>query len=204
MWTKTGSRRAWSGDLRSGGHLMCGGKLEHRAQCTLGTEDRKWNTPLWRYPPLWARSPHAPLVCCCWQGARLIMCSLLQPRRARESGRGAAGWLPRPAGSPGPNTALMRAGGADGHTRGARDYCPGPRGARERDLRRGGEETPAGPPAADLYSCSHCASMRPIWHRCFVLMMDSHGLEYQSRAACRCMYIWYYICTEPRIMLAYR
>lgn len=57
--------------------------------------------------------------------------------RERESGRGAAGWLPRPAGSLGPNTALMRAGGADGHTRGAKDYCPGPRGARERDPRRG-------------------------------------------------------------------
>lgn len=140
------------------GHLMCGGRL-YCVQCTLGTEDRKWNTPLWPYPPLWARSPHAPLVCCCWQGARLIMCSLLQPRRERESGRGAEGWLPRPAGSPGPNTALMRAGGADGHTRGARDYCPGPRGAKERDPRRGGEETPAGTPEADLYSCSHFASM---------------------------------------------
>lgn len=90
------------------------------------------------------------------------MCSLLQPRRERESGRGAAGWLPRPAGSPGPNTALMRAGGADGLTRGARDYCPGPRGARERDPRRGGEETPAGTPEADLYSCSHSASVRSI------------------------------------------
>lgn len=87
------------------------------------------------------------------------MCSLLQPRRTRESGRGAAGWLPRPAGSPGPNAALMRAGGADGHTRGARDYCPGPRRARERDLRR--EETPAGTPEADL-CCSHAASMCEI------------------------------------------
>lgn len=63
------------------------------------------------------------------------MCSLLQPRREKESGRGAAGWLPRPAGSLGPNTALMRARGADGHTQGAQDYCPGPRGARERETR---------------------------------------------------------------------
>jgi len=62
---------------------------------------------------------------------------LITPAEEREgSGRGAAGWLPRPAGSPGPNTALMRAGGADGHTQGARDYCPGPKRVREGDLRR--------------------------------------------------------------------
>lgn len=132
-------------------------------------EDRKGNTPLWSYPPLWAKSPHGPLVYSCWQGARLIMCSLRQPRRewVSGSGREAEGWLPRPAGSPGPNTALMRATGTDGHTQGARDYCAGPRGAGERDPRRGGEESPIGSPAADLCPCSHSASM----YCCFLLMM---------------------------------
>lgn len=90
---------------------------------------------------------------------------LITPAEERdgESGRRAAGCLPRPAGSPGPNTTLMRAGGADGHTLGARDYCPGPKGARERDLKRGGEETPAGTPEADLYlnvtSCFHARAL---------------------------------------------
>lgn len=37
------------------------------------------NTPLHTHPSLWARCPHAPLECCYWQGASLIMCSLLQP-----------------------------------------------------------------------------------------------------------------------------
>lgn len=153
-------------------------------------EDRKWNTPLWPYPPLWARSPHGPLVYCCWQGARLIMCSLLQPRREREkeSGREAEGWLPRPAGSPGPNTALMRARGADGHTQGARDYCPGPRGARERDLRRGGAETPVGTPAVILQACVKSDS------RSFLLMMDVHCLEYLCESARRYMYILDFMC----------
>lgn len=73
--------------------------------------------------------------------------------RERESGRGAAGCLPRPGGSPGPNTALMRAGGADGHTWGARDYCPGPSGARERDPRRGDTSRD---------SCSRPALLQPF------------------------------------------
>lgn len=133
-------------------------------------------------PPFWARCPHTPLVCCCWQGARLIMCSLLQPRREKESGRGAAGWLPRPAGSLGPNTALMRAGGADGHTRGARDYCPGPRGARERDPRRRW-----GDPSRDSWSgpvpcvCSICFF--------FHVKMDRHSLDYLLGPAYRDMRI---------------
>lgn len=97
------------------------------------------------------------------------MCSLRRPRRewVSGSGREAEGCLPRPAGSPGPNTALMRATGTDGHTQGARDYCAGPRGAGERDPRRGAEESPIGSPAADLCPCSHSASM--YW--CFLLMM---------------------------------
>lgn len=103
----------------------------------------------------------------------------------RERG-GAAGWLPRPAGSPGPHTALMRAGRADGRTRGARDYCPGPRGARERRER---EETPAWTPAADLCSCTHSACMCKIWQLCFVFLM-----EYLSRPACSHMCVLYVTC----------
>lgn len=62
------------------------------------------------------------------------MCSLLQPRREWNSGRGAAGWLPRPAGSPGPNTALMRAGGADGPHMGGQGLLPrAKRSQRERE-----------------------------------------------------------------------
>lgn len=78
------------------------------------------------------------------------MCSLLQPRREKESGRGAAGWLPRPAGSLGPNTALMRAGGADGHTRGPGITAQGQE-EPERETQGDAEETPAGTPEADLF-----------------------------------------------------
>lgn len=137
---------------------MCGGKLLHWVRHTLGTEDWKWNTPVCPYPP----PPTLGQEPTCPSGVLLLTGSqadyvLITPaeERDRESGRGAAGCLPRPAGSPGPNTTLMRAGGADGHTLGARDYCPGPKGARERDLRRGSEEIPAGTPEAGLYSCSH-------------------------------------------------
>lgn len=155
MWTKWGSccEIQWpaTGSLFHVGWRTL--NMGERGE-TPGTDDRGWNTPLCPYPPLRARCPQAPLVFCYWRRARLIMCSLLQWKGEKESGRGTAGWLPRPAGSPGPDTALMRAEGADGHTQGAGDYCLGPRGARERDLRRGDEETPAGTLEADLCSCS--------------------------------------------------
>lgn len=99
------------------------------------------------------------------------------------SGREAEGWLPRPAGSPGPNTALMRATGTDGHTQGAGDYCAGPRGAGERDPRRGGEESPVGSPAADLLPLqSFCK------HVLVLPFDDGTCLEYLYKPACR--YMW--------------
>lgn len=51
-----------------------------------------------------------------------------------------------------PSTALMRARGADGHTRGAEDYCLYPKGASERILRIRGEK------GTRRDACSHSAS----------------------------------------------
>lgn len=131
---------------------MCGGKLLLWVRRTLGTEDRTRSFPLCRYPhpPLWAKSPHAPLVCCCWQGARLIMCSLLQPKRERERVRereweGNSRLPPQACRLPRPQHHTNESRGSGWHTLGARDYCPGPeRRQRERET-----------PEADLYSCSH-------------------------------------------------
>lgn len=55
---------------------------------------------------------------------------------------------------------------------GFRDYSGGPRGAVEGDLRREGEETPAGSPAAEPRPCSRSAGVR----RRFLLMMDMVGI----------------------------
>lgn len=68
-------------------------------------------------PPTLGQEPTCPSGVLLLTGSQAdyVLITLAEDRK-RESGRGAAGWLPRPAGSPGPNTALMRAGGADGHT----------------------------------------------------------------------------------------
>lgn len=108
-------------------------------------------------PPLWAKSPHAPLVCCCWQGARLIMCSLLQPKRAREGEwEGSSRLPPQACRLPRPQHYTNESRGSGwAHTRGQGLLPRAKRSQRERDPRKGGEETPAETPEADLYSCSH-------------------------------------------------
>lgn len=171
QWTRRGSCNASSGDLKRRGRLICCGKLKLWALCILGARRIARETPRCGRTPHSGPRAHMALWCTPADREPGWLCAHYASRGESEwvsgSGREAEGWLPRPAGSPGPNTALMRATGTDGHTQGARDYCAGPRGAGERDPRRGGEESPIGSPAADLCPCSHSVSM----HWCFLLMM---------------------------------
>lgn len=129
------------GDLRSRGSFDVWWEALAAGAVYPGHGGQKVKHPAVALPPTLGQEPTCPSGVLLLTGSQADYV-LITPaeERERESGRGAAGWLPRPAGSPGPNTALMRAGGADGHTRGARDYCPGPRGAREKrpeERRRG-------------------------------------------------------------------
>lgn len=165
---------------------MCGGKRYHQKQCvcmcvcvTWTQKDRKWNTLLWP-SPLPGPGAHIALVCTTADREPGWLCAHYSGwREDARSGRQVAGWLPRPASSPGPSAALMRARGADGHTQGARDYRPCPKGARERILRIKGDQE------GRLQSFCKQKSDNP----CYVLVIDIHYLEYLSKCACRYMYI---------------
>ena len=104
--------------------------------CVTWTQkDRKWTTLLWPYS-LSVPVAHKVLVCATANREPGWLCAHYSGwTEDAPSGREAAGWLPGPASSTGPGAALMRARGADGHTQGAKDYGPYPKGARERILR---------------------------------------------------------------------
>lgn len=95
-----------------------------------------------------------------------------------------------------PSTALMRARGADGHTRGAKDYCLYPKGAREKnpeDKRREGDQEGRLQSFCKQKSDNHC----------YVLVMDIHYLEYLSKCACRYMHISYILCIMSTYPVAF-
>lgn len=78
-----------------------------------------------------------------WEGSSRLApqaCRLPRPQHCTNESRG-SGWA---------------------HTGGQGLLPRAKRSQRERDPRRGGEETPAGTPEADLYSCSHSASVCSI------------------------------------------
>lgn len=163
--------------------------LKPRAVCVTWTQkDRNWNTLLWPYP-LSGPGAHMALVCTAADREPGWLCAHYSSwREDARSGREAAGWLPRPASSPGPNTALMRARGADGHTQGARDYCPWPKGAREKKIQEDKRQ-----------EVDQEGRLQSFWkqqadNHCYVSVMDIHYLEYVSKCACRYMYILYIIC----------
>lgn len=141
--------------------------------CTLGTE-----TP----PRLWAKCPHAPLVCCYWGGARLIMCSLLQLRRKKGSGREAAGSLPRPAGSPGPQHCANESRGSGwAHTGGQGLLLRAKRSQEKRPRRRqqqGITRLNSSPAAERAFNLT-------LLH--FFVKMDSQGAVETCRQALTCL-----------------
>lgn len=110
--------------------------LPPRAVCVKAGHRRiETETPCCDLTPSLVQEPRIVLMCTTADREPGWLCAHYSGwREDARSGREAAGWLPRPASSPGPSTALMRARGADGHTQGAKDYCPYPKGAKERIL----------------------------------------------------------------------
>lgn len=139
-------------------------------------------------PQLWARSPHGPLVYCCWQGARLIMCSLLQLRREGER-EGSSGPAPQTCRLPRPQHSTNESKGSGWVHTGGQGLLPR---AKEPEKQTWGEEArrhqqgllqQACTPAVFLQACVKTYSLmfddgRALFGLCVKICLEGHLVFY--------------------------
>lgn len=151
-------------------------KLKHRGWSILGARRIKRGTPCCVCTPHTPSLGHEALK---WIPADMEPGWLCAHYSVQGVGAQASEWgsrtlTPLACRLPRPQHGANESNGNGWAHMGVGDYCAGPRGAGESDLRREGEETPAGSPAADpwpLQSFCKCALLLPfddghVWNMC--------------------------------------